>query len=181
MVRRKFQSPIRSRPAFICNGCLQALRFQSKPQFEPLAASSTLRRTSPSPSSRFSTQAQTRFQSSQSQKNHADKPKSQRTPSTIFSGIQPTGIPHIGNYLGAIRPWVELQHTFPAATKIFYSVVDLHSLTASISPDDRRRFRHETVAALLASGIDPKRSVLFRQSAVGGFEFQQPYSRDHTQ
>ena len=169
MTRNKIQLPIRSRSSFVCSGCLRAFRLHLKTNDQTTATHPLIPRQSPSSSSPFSIQAQKRFQSGHPLRNHAGKPKSHRTPRTIFSGIQPTGVPHIGNYLGAIRPWVELQYNYPPDTKIFYSVVDLHSLTASLLPDDRRKYRNETVAALLASGIDPDRSILFRQSAVGGF------------
>lgn len=89
----------------------------------------------------------------------------------VFSGIQPTGVPHLGNYVGALRPWVRLQDAAAAGTKLFFSVVDLHALTAlPASPGapraDLARRRREVLAALLAVGLDPDRSVLFYQSSV---------------
>ena len=84
----------------------------------------------------------------------------------IFSGIQPTGTPHLGNYIGAIQRWVRLQDEPPERSNLLYSVVDLHALTMPIAPDTLRRHRRETMASLLAAGIDPGRSVLFYQSAV---------------
>ncbi|KAL5604656.1 uncharacterized protein BROUX77_004842 [Berkeleyomyces rouxiae] len=84
----------------------------------------------------------------------------------IFSGIQPTGTPHIGNYLGAIRQWVQLQKEPRAATDLLYSVVDLHAITLPIAADRLRRSKRETMAALLATGIDPERCLLFYQSSV---------------
>nr|CAB3267664.1 tryptophan--tRNA ligase, mitochondrial-like [Phallusia mammillata] len=81
----------------------------------------------------------------------------------IFSGIQPTGIPHIGNYLGAIKHWVAMQEK-PAT--IYYSIVDMHSVTI---PKDKSVLQNhilDMTACLLACGIDPKRSVLFQQSDV---------------
>lgn len=86
--------------------------------------------------------------------------------STIFSGIQPTGVPHLGNYLGALRPWVELQNNSPGNTKLIYSVVDLHALTGSREAATLRRRRRETLAILLAVGIDPEKATLFFQSDV---------------
>ncbi|MBO8140592.1 MAG: tryptophan--tRNA ligase [Firmicutes bacterium] len=80
----------------------------------------------------------------------------------IFSGIQPTGELHIGNYLGAIRNWVDLQ----AEHECFYCVVDLHAMTIPYEPADMSRRVLDTAATLLACGIDPERSVLFVQSAV---------------
>jgi len=81
---------------------------------------------------------------------------------TVFSGIQPSGGFHIGNYFGAVQNWVELQDKY----RCLYCVVDLHSLTQSYEPKEMQS-RVETLAAeLLASGIDPNRSVLFVQSHV---------------
>ena len=81
---------------------------------------------------------------------------------TVFSGIQPSGGFHIGNYFGAVQNWVELQDKY----RCLYCVVDLHALTQSYDPKAMQS-RVETLAAeLLASGIDPNRSVLFAQSHV---------------
>jgi tryptophanyl-tRNA synthetase len=82
----------------------------------------------------------------------------------VFSGIQPTGVPHIGNYLGAIRQWVQLQEE-PGTTALF-SVVDLHALTSLVPKADLRLRKRETLAALLAAGISPEKSTLFYQSSV---------------
>ncbi|KAJ5612398.1 hypothetical protein N7510_005592 [Penicillium lagena] len=84
----------------------------------------------------------------------------------IFSGIQPTGVPHLGNYLGALRQWVKLQQDADPQTKLFFSIVDLHALTVPQNPDQLRRWRTEAFATLLAVGLDPKRSTIFYQSAV---------------
>ena len=84
----------------------------------------------------------------------------------IFSGIQPTGIPHLGNYLGALQQWTRLQNTLPDTTKLIYSVVDLHAITLPQNPAQLRQHKRECFAALLAIGIDPERSILFSQSAV---------------
>lgn len=81
----------------------------------------------------------------------------------IFSGIQPTGIPHIGNYLGAISNWVELQQK---PYKLIYSIVDLHAITIFQKPELLKKSIRETTIALLACGIDPKKSILFVQSHV---------------
>jgi tryptophanyl-tRNA synthetase len=81
---------------------------------------------------------------------------------TVFSGIQPSGGFHIGNYFGAVQNWVALQDQY----RCLYCVVDLHALTQSYQPREMKD-RVETLAAeLLASGIDPNRSVLFVQSHV---------------
>lgn len=84
----------------------------------------------------------------------------------IFSGIQPTGVPHIGNYLGALREWVKLQNDTAPGTKLFFSIVDLHALTIPQDHQQFKKWRKESFATLLAIGLDPKRSTLFYQSAV---------------
>ena len=80
----------------------------------------------------------------------------------IFSGIQPTGIPHLGNYLGAIRNWAALQKDHDC----IYCVVDLHAITQPQDPKLLADATRELAASLIASGIDPKTSLLFHQSAV---------------
>jgi tryptophanyl-tRNA synthetase len=80
----------------------------------------------------------------------------------IFSGIQPTGQPHIGNYLGAIRYWVEDQRT----AESLYCVVDLHALTVPRDPAELRRSTLATATLLLAAGLDPDACTLFAQSQV---------------
>lgn len=86
-------------------------------------------------------------------------------PRVVFSGIQPTGIPHLGNYVGALRQWVQLQDSEPES-KLIYSIVDLHAITTPQAPDQLRKHKREALAALLAIGVDPDRSTLFFQSAV---------------
>ncbi|RDI82628.1 hypothetical protein Vi05172_g7530 [Venturia inaequalis] len=85
---------------------------------------------------------------------------------TIFSGIQPTGIPHLGNYLGALKGWVNQQNEADAGTKLIYSLVDLHAITIKQDPKQLRLWRKESLAVLLAIGLDPKRSTIFYQSHV---------------
>ena len=80
----------------------------------------------------------------------------------IFSGIQPSGELHIGNYLGAVKNWVALQHT---AESIF-CVVDYHAITQPYAPSQLRARRHEMALGLLAAGIDPSVATLFVQSDV---------------
>ena len=80
----------------------------------------------------------------------------------IFSGIQPTGNLHLGNYLGAIKNWVALQHQFDS----LYCVVDLHAITTPQDPAALRASTIEVAASLLAAGIDPGRAILFNQSRV---------------
>jgi len=80
----------------------------------------------------------------------------------IFSGIQPTGNLHLGNYLGAIKNWVELQHQFES----IYCVVDLHAITVPQDPVLLRTSTIEVTTSLLAAGIDPKQAIIFNQSRV---------------
>ncbi len=80
----------------------------------------------------------------------------------IFSGIQPTGSKHLGNYIGAIRQYVDGQGRGEA----IYCVVDLHAITVPYDPEALRRSVLDTTTMLLAAGLDPERCVLFRQSDV---------------
>ncbi len=80
----------------------------------------------------------------------------------VFSGIQPTGNLHLGNYLGAIRNWVRMQDE----AECLFCVVDLHAITMAQDPKALRAGIREMTAALIASGLDPDRCVLFNQSAV---------------
>jgi tryptophanyl-tRNA synthetase len=88
------------------------------------------------------------------------------TPRVIFSGIQPTGVPHLGNYLGALRQWVQLQKNADNDTTLIFSLVDLHAITIRQDPHQLRQWKRESLATLLAIGLDPKRSVIFHQSDV---------------
>tara|TARA_B100001248_G_scaffold38204_1_gene24447 strand:- start:451 stop:1470 length:1020 start_codon:yes stop_codon:yes gene_type:complete len=81
---------------------------------------------------------------------------------TVLSGVQPSGNLHIGNYLGAIKKFVEMQDDF----NCYFCVVDLHAITVKQDPESLRRNTLEVVATYLASGIDPKVSVIFNQSSV---------------
>lgn len=87
-------------------------------------------------------------------------------PPVIFSGIQPTGIPHLGNYLGALQQWVKLQNNAAPSTTLIFSIVDLHAITVRQDSRQLRQWRKEMLASLLAVGLDPKRSIIFNQSAV---------------
>jgi tryptophanyl-tRNA synthetase len=80
----------------------------------------------------------------------------------IFSGIQPTGAKHLGNYIGAIRNYVALQEKGDA----FFCIVDLHSITSDYDPDDLRESTLALAALLFAAGLDPERSTVFAQSHV---------------
>jgi tryptophanyl-tRNA synthetase len=81
----------------------------------------------------------------------------------IFSGIQPTGKKHLGNYIGAIRQYVEGQDRGDPA---IYCIVDLHALTVPWEPQELRSNVYDTTAILLAAGLEPERCILFRQSDV---------------
>ena len=80
----------------------------------------------------------------------------------IFSGIQPTGNLHLGNYLGAIRNWVALQHDY----ECIFCIVDLHALTLPQDPAELRQSTREVTAAYIAAGIDPEHCIIFNQSMV---------------
>jgi len=82
----------------------------------------------------------------------------------IFSGVQPTGNLHIGNYIGAIKNFVDLQNQ--EGNECVYCVVDLHAITAKQDPKILKKNIRETTAVFLASGIDPKKSIIFNQSMV---------------
>jgi tryptophanyl-tRNA synthetase len=81
----------------------------------------------------------------------------------IFSGIQPTGRKHLGNYIGAIRQYVEGQDRGDPA---IFCIVDLHAISVAYDPVELRERSYDTAAILLAAGLDPERCVLFRQSDV---------------
>ncbi|ODQ65045.1 tryptophanyl-tRNA synthetase [Nadsonia fulvescens var. elongata DSM 6958] len=95
--------------------------------------------------------------------------------STAFSGIQPTGVFHLGNYLGAVRNVADLSHQVqlsdsgdkvPETPELFFSVVDLHAITVPQVPATLKANRVGALASLLASGVDPKRCSVFYQSSV---------------
>ncbi|KAF8835778.1 Nucleotidylyl transferase [Paxillus ammoniavirescens] len=81
----------------------------------------------------------------------------------IFSGIQPTGIPHLGNYLGALSNWVKLQESAEPDDVLLFSIVGWHALTLPQDPVSLRSARDDMLAVILATGIDPTRSILFHQ------------------
>ena len=80
----------------------------------------------------------------------------------IFSGIQPTGNLHLGNYLGAIRNWVAMQHDY----ECIFCIVDLHALTLPQDPLELRQSTREVTAAYIAAGIDPEHCIIFNQSMI---------------
>ena len=81
---------------------------------------------------------------------------------TVFSGIQPSGELHLGNYLGAVRTWVDLQSKY----RCFYAIVDYHAITQPYEPTEMRRRVREMAIDLIACGVDPDKATLFVQSAV---------------
>lgn len=84
--------------------------------------------------------------------------------SRIFSGIQPTGNLHLGNYLGAVRNWVKLQDDY----ECIFCVVDMHAITQWQDPADLTASTREVAAAMIASGVDAKKHIIFNQSQVPG-------------
>ena len=88
--------------------------------------------------------------------------KTTKSTKTVLSGIQPTGTPHLGNYLGALRWWVDFQDRYDA----FYCVVDLHALTVPGDPEELSKATLTMATFLLACGLDPARCTLFVQSHV---------------
>src|SRR5512140_2329729 len=88
--------------------------------------------------------------------------EAKRARETIFSGIQPSGELHLGNYLGAIRNWVALQSSY----RCFYCIVDYHAITQPFDPAEMTRRVRDMAADLIACGIDPEQATLFVQSAV---------------
>ncbi|MDA7456716.1 tryptophan--tRNA ligase [Candidatus Pelagibacter ubique] len=84
----------------------------------------------------------------------------------IFSGVQPTGNLHLGNYLGAIKNFVKLQNE--KENECIFCVVDLHAITVKQDPKELKKNIRETAATFIASGIDPNKSIIFNQSMVPG-------------
>ena len=82
----------------------------------------------------------------------------------IFSGVQPSGNLHLGNYLGAIKNFVDLQDQ--KETECVYCIVDLHAITVKQEPKKLKKNIRETLATFIASGIDYKKSIIFNQSSV---------------
>jgi hypothetical protein len=84
----------------------------------------------------------------------------------VVSGIQPTGNLHLGNYLGAIRNWVRMQDELPEGGQCLFFLADLHAISMPHEPAQLASSTREMVAALVACGIDPARSILFNQAQV---------------
>jgi tryptophanyl-tRNA synthetase len=91
-----------------------------------------------------------------------DTTKQRQKMETVFSGIQPSGELHLGNYLGAIRSWVELQDTY----RCFYCIVDYHAITQPYAPGEMASRAREMAIDVLACGVDADRATVFLQSAV---------------
>ncbi|XGW18074.1 hypothetical protein V3C99_002574 [Haemonchus contortus] len=88
-------------------------------------------------------------------------------PELYFSGIQPTGVPHLGNYFGFIEPWTKLQKDLPSSTKMILAVADQHAISLGPKPPTELRENISRMAcSLLACGVNPSRTLLFRQSDV---------------
>ena len=82
----------------------------------------------------------------------------------VFSGVQPTGNLHLGNYLGALKNFVSLQKEM----ECIYCVVDLHAITTFQKPNELQNNVLETVASFIATGLDSNKSIIFNQSSVPG-------------
>ncbi|WP_308910971.1 tryptophan--tRNA ligase [Pseudokordiimonas caeni] len=92
------------------------------------------------------------------------QPATRTFPNRVFSGAQPSGNMHLGNYLGAFRNWVKLQDSF----ECIYCVVDMHAITVWQDPADLVAQTREAAAAYIAAGVNPEKSILFNQSQVSG-------------
>lgn len=88
------------------------------------------------------------------------------TSHVVFSGIQPTGVPHLGNYLGALQQWVRLQNEAQPNTQLLFSIVDLHAITVNQDAQQLQRWKRQTLATLLSVGLDPNQAIIFYQSSV---------------
>lgn len=145
---------------YICPGCLTTRLSRS------LSSSSRLSRNNPQSGGDSVPPATT--------KHYTKNSKAKGSPRTrrIFSLVQPTGIPHLGNYLGALRTWKDFQDEKDAPGHqrrnhtLIYGIADLHSLTSKQDPDERREHIYQTFASLLAIGLDPRKSTLFLQSDI---------------
>ncbi|KAF9116963.1 Tryptophan--tRNA ligase, mitochondrial [Mortierella sp. AM989] len=106
------------------------------------------------------------FEQHQNVRSFTTRSKPKESPIT-FSGIQPTGQPHLGNYLGAVSNWVALQEQAHRAKEtMLFSIVDLHAITLPQDPVKLRKEKRDMAITLLACGIDPKKCILFEQSKV---------------
>lgn len=87
---------------------------------------------------------------------------------TVMSGIQPSGVFHMGNLLGAVNVWVDMCKSASADTKVVLMVADMHSITVPKKPDLLREYRWQALASIIASGVDPVKANLYFQSQVPG-------------
>lgn len=136
----------------------------------------TLRRAAPAPASFRTCSAYVRNYSdgislpSEASSEQSRKPHKSRTKKPekqiFFSGIQPTGVPHLGNYLGALRQWVKLEKEASRHDQVLFSIADLHAITIKQDPAELAKWRKEMLASLLAVGLNPKKSLIFEQSSV---------------
>jgi len=141
---------------------LQSLSFgriktKTKTTFEPARISQSLRL-------QMSTDTDTEATAEASTEAEPAAAKKPGPKSRVLSGVQPTGSLHLGNYLGAIRQWVDFQNSFEGEN--FFCVVDLHAITMPHDPKDLEESSLASAALYLAAGIDPKRSNIFIQSHV---------------
>lgn len=83
---------------------------------------------------------------------------------TVMSGIQPTGILHLGNLLGAISMWTKLEREAPRSTRVIFMIADLHAVTVPKAPEVLRSSLHRALAGVIACGVDPEKSALYFQS-----------------
>jgi len=95
---------------------------------------------------------------------HSTLPTANSSRERILSGVQPTGNLHLGNYLGAIRRWVDMQNDY----QCLFMLADLHAITVPQDPAKLRASVRETAAAYIACGIDPAKNIIFPQSAISG-------------
>ena len=101
------------------------------------------------------------------QEAHGAETEGRVHPRRVFSGVQPTGNLHLGNYLGAVKRFVEMQDEAASlGGETLYCMVDLHALTINPDPEALRRATRELAAAFIACGLDPEKSILFNQSQV---------------
>lgn len=84
----------------------------------------------------------------------------------ILSGIQPTGVVHLGNYLGALRQWKKFELTSDMSTKLIFIIADLHALNIRHESGVLKERRRRTLASILATGLNAQRCMIFYQSAV---------------
>ncbi|CED84422.1 tryptophanyl-trna synthetase [Phaffia rhodozyma] len=153
-------STLRSLPALNRRSCPSGSTRPSS------SSSSSTSSSSPSPSPSFSSSPSTANQGSDQPLLKKLRKRDHKHPEVIFSGIQPSGQIHLGNYLGALSTWVNIQSTAPLSTEIYYSLVGLHAITLPKDPVKLVEGRREMLATLLACGIDVERSCLYFQDMV---------------